>query len=280
MRRVTTPRRGFTLAESLVGIVIAAIVSVIVISLALRQGAAGAYTLLHAASRAQLAHGRGALAGDLATVSHGVARLITASDSLIEIDAQVGMSLSCSAALPLARTIVIAAAGQSGRPPVDGWLRAMALGDSVAVFDPVAGVWDVTALSGWGTASCGSLPGSPPGRALHLGAPGLTRGLPAGTLVRVGRRVRWLTYLGSDGRWYLGARERTGGAWSIVQPTAGPLDQSRGRPRPFALFDAAGQPGSNALPASAVSRVEVNLALLGDAASDRIPLVAPVRRRP
>ena len=273
-------RPGFTLAESLVAIVLSALVVVAVGALELRQGTAAGTALARAAARAQLAAARAALEGELAAVMHGESRLTVVHDTLLELDAHVGMALSCRPAAAGARTLIVAAHGAAGALPASGWLRAAAPGDSVAVFDPSNGRWESATLVSVATGSCspGVLAG--PGRLLALAAPGTPVPVPEGAPVVVHRHVRWTSYRAADGRWYLGVREQTSGAWAIVQPVAGPLDASAGQPRPFALLDDAGVPLAPGAPIALGSRLEVVLDMADAVPADRVPLVVPVRRRP
>lgn len=261
-------------------IVLSAIVVVAVGALELRQGVAGGTALARAAARAQLAAARAALEGDLAAVMHGESRLAFVHDTLLELEAHVGVALLCRPAAAGARALLVVAPRAPGAIPAGGWLRAVASGDSVALFDAASGSWESAMLASVATGTCwpGVLAG--PGRMLALAAPGLSAPLPIGSPVTVHRRVRWASYRAADGRWYLGVREHTSGAWAIVQPVAGPLDASAGRPRPFTLRDAAGVVLAPGAPVALASRLEVILGLVDAVPADRVPLVVPIRRRP
>ncbi|MBI3789377.1 MAG: hypothetical protein HY275_00665 [Gemmatimonadetes bacterium] len=277
---VRTRRRGFSMAETVVAVVIAGAVGAIVATLVLRQGAAGSQALRHAAAHAQRAQANAALAAELAPLAHGAGRVALAHDSVVEFEASVGVALICRAAVAGARSLAVAAAGSASPIAADGWARAAAAGDSVLVFDAASGAWDGATLASASTGSCasGALAGT--ARLLSLAAPGLRADAPLGTPVQVRRRVRWSSYRASDGRWYLGIRERTGGRWATVQPVAGPLDAGAGPPRPFALLDAAGAAVSATTGISGASLLEVRLSLEDERSADRQTLVAPLRVRP
>ena len=272
-------RRGTTLVDAMIGVIMAGLIGVIIITLAMRQGALGAAALTRAASRAQWAEARAMLDGDLATVGQGGSRLVVAHDTAIELEAHVGVALACQPAAAGSRTLTVTAQSGTGLLPTDGWLRAVAAGDSVLAFDPVGGSWLGTRLTAAPAAPCpaGALAGA--GRMLILTRP-LAADLPVGVPVQVRRRMRWNAYRASDGRWYLGVRERTNGSWAIVQPAAGPLDASLGRPRPFAVLDVAGAPLAASAPPSAAATVVAQPVMLGDVAADRTPVRGPIRRRP
>lgn len=272
-------RRGVTLAESLVGLVIAGVLSVSLTALAIRQGAAGTAVLIRTAARAQWAESRAVLEADFETLGQGASRLVTVEDTAVEMDAHVGVALACRAANAGAHAITVAAGASGSRIVADGWLRAVAAGDSVLAFDPVSGAWVGELLAAAPPASCpvGSLAGT--ARSLILvGA--LSVDIPAGAPVQVRRRIRWNAYRASDGRWYLGIKERTGGSWATVQPAAGPLDGSTGRPRPFSLLDPVGAILAPAAPLASAALLSAQLSMLGDVGADRTPIVAAIRRRP
>lgn len=272
-------RRGVTLAESLVGLVVAGLLSVSLIALAIRQGAAGTALLIRTAARAQWAESRAALEADFETVAHGASRLVTVEDTAMELDAHVGVALACRAANAGAHAITVAAGPSGGRIMADGWLRAIAAGDSVLAFVPSSGAWVGEVLAAAPSATCpaGSLAGA--ARSLILVGP-LVADVPVGAPVQVRRRVRWNAYRASDGRWYVGVKERTGGSWATVQPAAGPLDASAGRPRPFSLLDPVGVTLAPSAPLGAAALLSAQLTMLGDVGADRTPIVTAIRRRP
>ncbi len=272
-------RRGVTLAESLVGLVVAALLGVSLIALSVRQGAAGTEALVRSAARAQWAEARATLDADLAAIGQGASRLITVQDTAIELDAHVGVAVACRVARAGSHAIVVAAGANAAGVAADGWSRAVAAGDSVIGFDPLGGSWTGALVVSASASSCPSGPLAGSARSLTL-AGALAADIPIGAPVAVRRRVRWNAYRASDGRWYLGVRERTSGAWAVVQPAAGPLDASAGRPRPFALLDAVGAPLSASAPLASAALLQVQLAMLGDDAADRTPIVAAIRRRP
>lgn len=270
-------RAGFSMVEALVTLVLATLVGSLVTTLLWRQGTAAARLLAASAARAQRAEAVAALGADLAALAHGSGRLLAVSDSVVELDATVGIALACQGAAAGGRLVLVAAQGALAAPAADGWARAPATGDSVRLFDAAAGQWVALALTGASTGRCaaGTLAG--PARVLALTAP-LPAAITEGTPVEVRRRVRWSAYRASDQRWYLGEREWLAGRWATVQPAAGPLEAPA--PRPFALVDAAGAPLPSGAPPVPGARLEVRLALDGEAAVDRWPLVIPIRTRP
>ncbi len=281
MHRVTRAvGMGFTLAESLVGMVLAGMIAIMLVTVCVRQGAAGTAALLRAAARSQWADSRGVLAGDLAALSQGAGRLLIADDTLIELDAHVGAALLCKPTTGGSAALTVTALGLTGLVVADGWTRAIASGDSVLAFDPAQGLWVGGVLVDAQPGLCPPGPLGGVGRTLTVAALGASLSLPIGAPVQLRRRVRWSAYRAADGRWYLGLRERAGHAWATVQPVAGPLDTRGGRPLPFSLADATGQPISTPGGWATAAQLEVRLAMLGDSPADRVPLVAALRRRP
>lgn len=50
---------------------------------------------------------------------------------------------------------------------------------------------------------------------------------PSGAVVVVTRQARWVAYRDADGRWQLGLREATASGWDAVQPAVGPFARLR-----------------------------------------------------
>jgi len=233
-------RRGFTVVELLVALVLLSVLVGAVADVVARQWRAQAALEARRAAHAQLVAAADALRpmlrmaagdGDVADSSD----LAVVSDTLLEVRATMGASVVC--AVVDARTVELPPLAATS-PALTWWRAAPQPGDVALVHDdtPPGGAWVARAVEALGTAAggCAGSPlvgamGAAPRFRLRLASP-LPSGVAAGAPVRFVRRVRWLHYRASDGRWYLGEREWDGASWSVTQPVAGPLRPPGARP--------------------------------------------------
>lgn len=265
-------RRGHSLVELLVALVLFAVIAGGVADVVARQWRLHAALDARRDARAQLVAAADALRPALRMAAVGGdslagADLAVLSDTLIELRATIGASVACavvdSVTIDLPPSSVVA-------PALAWWISAPQPGDVALVHDDAAaaGRWlarGVVAVGATGAACAGSPLVRPAESALarprlRLAAP-VPRTIRAGAPVRLARRVRWLHYRASDGRWYLGEREWDGAAWTVTQPVAGPLRPPGARGGlAVAAFDSAGgvvPPG--AVATRRVARVDVVL---------------------
>jgi prepilin-type N-terminal cleavage/methylation domain-containing protein len=222
-------RRGFTIVELLVALVLLSVLVGAVADVVARQWRAQAALDARRAAHAQLLAAADALRpmlrmaagdGDAADSSD----LAIVSDSLLEVRATMGASVVC--AVVDARTVELPPVAAAS--PALTWWRAAPQPGAAALFHGDRG-WVARDVEALGTAvgGCAGAPlagamGAAPRFRLRLVSP-LPSGIVAGAPVRFVRRVRWLHYRASDGRWYLGEREWDGAFWTGTQPVAGPL---------------------------------------------------------
>ena len=229
-----------TLAELLVALSLAGIVLAVAASSMLRQqrsvrwieGLSGAELQLRPVLRLFVDELSvlDASAGDIAPGQ--------ASDSSLQLRAEIAASLACDSASTITLLPVSSAA-----PDLAGVARVPAIGDSVWLYRDASRGWTARAVTGVSriTSAC-SVPTSAPGPTyrLQLDAPADVAG---GTPLRVTRWERWVIYRGGDGRWYAGIRDFSPGTQRFLaaQPIAGPfLHVMRGERTGFRYFDAAG----------------------------------------
>ena len=228
---MTNPRRGVTLLELCLVIVLLGIVGGAVASVWLRGQRALARAALDVRAGATLRHAAAALAGELRSAP--AADLLVAADSAVELLAPIGAGVVCAVD---GRAIVVAADRAGDDAPLAQWSAAPRAGDVVHVHrgrriagaSPWAAATVVAASAVRGAAGCPSPHGGhePAGLAqwrLELHA--LPAGVAAGAWLRVGRRARWSHYRAGDGRWQLGRRDcpDPSAPCEAAQPVAGPL---------------------------------------------------------
>ena len=276
---MTRARRGVTLLELCVVVVLLGVVGGAVAGVWLRGQRALARAALDVRAGATLRHAAAALAGELRSASTADA-LVTA-DSAVELFAPVGAGVACAVD---ARTIVVAADRGGDDAPLAQWSAAPRAGDVVHVHRGrrIAGAapWAAATVAAAslvrGAAACPSPRGGPEPAGLaqwRLELDALPAGVAAGAWLRVGRRARWSLYRAGDGSWQLGRRDCPEPAvpCDAAQPVAGPL-------RPPAPDGTGGLHvvalDSSGLPAPAAADV----ALLGIALRARGPSRVETRR--
>ena len=274
-----SPRRrgGYTLAELLVAAVIGGLVSTAAVATAARVRGASGREAERAVARAQLAQAVGVVGAELAgAAASNVAEggdLAELSDTAVDVRAVVGGAVVCAppvGGVP-GSTVSLAA----GDVAVGWWAAAPQAGDVALVHDPgvAAGAEDdawtaraVRGVSGAASACAGGpfagaavAGGAVPWR-LTLDGPPLPATVGVGAPVRVLRRRRYTLYRGGDGLWALGLREWDAGAWTGVQPLAGPFDAPVAGGMRVVVRDSVGAERAPALPLPAGAELEVRFA--------------------
>lgn len=231
-------RRGVTLFELLVTLVVGgAIAAAVARSRATTRGA-GEGALAAAEARRQL---QSALAGIEASVRSLDADgddLLALADTALELRVSLGASIVCAASPPFVLPAWVALlAPDDVRAPGSAqatWHDAPAPGDALLLLARATVDGDTTPRWRWRTLRVTDVPS-----AARLDCAGRTGAaalrvpvdLPvpdesgaAGTPVRLLRRARWSAYR-SGGRWFLGWRDASAdGTLDVVQPVTGPHD--------------------------------------------------------
>jgi prepilin-type N-terminal cleavage/methylation domain-containing protein len=219
------PRHGFTLHEMLITLgVMSGIVALAV------QVAVGQLRFFRgegeiAALRGQLAHATDVAAGVLWSASPGAGDILVASDSAIELRAQIGTAVTCASGTG---QVTIPAPSTAGGNTLSAFIDAPDADDFVAAYleDSAGGSWlTLRAAAAPVAGGCISFTESPAWTIpLREQLP-----VPAGTALRILRPLRLSVYRASDGRWYLGARDWNAATqrFNTIQPVAGPLSELR-----------------------------------------------------
>lgn len=232
---LTSRRRGFTLVEMLVAIVLLAIVGGTLMRVISRQQRfyRGVSDVMD--QRSQLRQALGVLARDLRQSSSVGGDILSLSDSAVEFNTLVATGIIC--AVGAGRTQidlppVSLANGQTltniASSPRDGDLL-FAYNDSTDM-GTALDRWqqDTVVSSTQTTATCVGAPytdavndaGKPRWRIAVTGA--LSPNVALGNPVRVTRRMRYKLHQAQDGLWYLGWSDWNGSAWSALEPVSGP----------------------------------------------------------
>jgi hypothetical protein len=235
-------RRGATLAEALVALVLASVVLGSATGSVLRQRRTSDALRTSADAAAQLRSATGLLSSSLGLGELASGDLVADElrDTALQLRTTIAAGVACDTEPDLRFAIPADTLTTSGiaSPPRAGdsawWYRA----DSADWRG--ASILEVTTDS----LPCASVGIGPPARAALLRLRTSVPGHRAGAPVRISRQLRWSLYRAGDGSWQLGMRESTGvlRALSPLQPVAGPFERTAadGAQSGFRYFDADG----------------------------------------
>ena len=283
-------RRGFTLAEVLLALVLGAIVLGLASAMGTRLQRQLSREGARLAMGEQLAVAGAVLSPDLRAlaVMSGDIRAGEARDTSLELRVTFASALVCGGS---GKSVNIApylgAFGKSSFPGLQSgdtlWLLADA--DSGENWRPLR-----SQASRRTPGSCGAIADAEGGNAFdvaHLWEVDVRDSVTVhvGGIVRGTRPVRYSLYRGGDGKWYLGARSwnSTMSQFNVIQPISGPHAPPALGSR-FSYYDSAGVPlSSGALDTRRIARIDI--VLVGDAtgasltARDSLVIVVAPRNR-
>lgn len=241
---VTKARRGFTLAELLIVLVVLAVVGTTIIKMIQRQQQFYRGTSDIVDARTQVRHATTVLMTDLRSVSSVAVPgapsgdITATSDTAMTLVANTGSSVVCQRDAGN-QAIVYLPPRNLSRHQLTGWLSTPEVGDTVFFYDEGVkrgaedDTWVGYQIAGIATSTTTCVgapytdptddpPASKPRIRLTVNTP-ISGSVLRGAGVRFGRLVRYSLYKsGNDGKWYLGYREKRAGAWQAIQPVSGP----------------------------------------------------------
>ena len=224
-------RRGFTLTELMITVVLFGLVMSVLMNVIVRQQRfyRGANDIID--TRTQIRQAASVLPLDLRAVSSIGADIKAISDSSITVLATIGTAIICGTG---GTEFQVPPIGIS-RHTLTSWHTMPRRGDSVFVYDEggLRGSED----DSWQRLRVDTIVTATNGCAAYLAPGGSENGMQryvvrlgsslnptviAGAVVRFARPVRYRFYRAGDGNWYLGYEQYVAGAWGGVQPLAGP----------------------------------------------------------
>ena len=232
-----SPRRGFTLIEIMIVVVLLGLVMGTLMTVIVRQQRFYRNASQIMDSRSQIRQAVTILPVDLRGISTVGGDILALTDSAVEIRATYGSSVICDKfagdSMSFAPTGALAA---NGGNVLTSFLTTPAIGDTLFVYDTatvaIASPWvihRVTAVSTTTSAlTCGVLSGytalgdAAKTKTVVRVSPVLAATEIKGSPVRFTRRVRYDIYQAGDSKWYLGYNQYTNGAWAGIQPVSGP----------------------------------------------------------
>ena len=225
-------RTGFTLAETLVvlvllGIVGASLMGVLSKQQAFYQGSGDIIEL-----RTQLRQAQAVIGNDLRGISSPGGDIAAMTDSSIDFDYTIGVSVACAAPAGNSTVIIPVSGALTNGNTLTSWLTLPLNGDQAYVFDEGADstsasddVWQkyaVTNVAPGGT-PCDASFNAPTGLSLTL-ASGVSTTILDGAAIRFVRRVHYSLYQSSnDHLWYLGYCNNACSVSNPINPIAGPF---------------------------------------------------------
>ncbi|MCU0636742.1 MAG: hypothetical protein MUE41_17865 [Gemmatimonadaceae bacterium] len=278
-------RRGATLAELLVALVLGTLVASAALATLRAQLRLTGRTMSAHAADAAVGTAWHLLARDLMSaipIADSAVGVVAVSDSTLDLWATRGVAVVCDSAG--ADAVVVVAPTASDARAAD-WPGAPRPGDRLTWLDAAdlvrdsADAWRATDLRTLeGASTCPAPPGMPraPGQRWRVGG---VRPSP-GALLRVQRRTEHRLYRSSDGAWALGLREWSGIAWSTTQPVVAPFVSGRDAAPGIVLvaLDRNGPVASPLAPGSVLRglHLAVRGADAGGRAIDSLALTLPV----
>jgi prepilin-type N-terminal cleavage/methylation domain-containing protein len=227
---VLSARRGLTLVELLVTMVVAAIALTLITAVCLREQRVFTDMADQAAESAQLHDAEAILPIDIRAASSVGGDFRDARDSSVELRGTIASAVVCDTA---GASIVLAPATGNAQSYA-GFLSAVATGDTAWVFaGDSADTWRPFRVASSGLDRGGAC--APQGPTLSGGALATSRVLLAldslvpatalGAPIRVTRPIRYSLYRGADGNWYLGQRDwsTASARFNSIQPVSGPF---------------------------------------------------------
>ena len=224
-------RRGFTLTELMITVVLFGLVMAVLMNVIVRQQRfyRGANDIID--TRTQIRQAASVLPLDLRAVSSVGADIKAISDSSITVLATIGTAIICGTG---GTEFQVPPLGIS-RHTLTSWHSIPVRGDSVFVYDEggLRGSED----DSWQRVRVDTILPVTNGCATYLDPGGSENGMQRyivrlgsslsptvipGAVVRFVRPVRYRFYRAGDGNWYLGYEQYVASAWGGIQPLAGP----------------------------------------------------------
>ena len=232
LQPVAHSRTGFTMAETLVVLVLLAIVGGSLMNVLTKQQQFYNGTGDLIAMRTQLRQGEAILSGDLRGIPSSGGDITTMTDSSIEFNYTIGTSVVCKAPAANTKTVIIPQTGAlTNGNTLTSWIAKPAFGDQAYIFDEGAittdatddtwKLYSVTSLT-LGTSTCDAAFNAPAGDPLVLTST-ISATILDGAPVRFIRTAHYSLHQFADSLWYLGYCSPACGAGITINPIAGPF---------------------------------------------------------
>lgn len=270
-------RRGLTLPELLVAILLLAIVGGALTRVMVKQQQFYKDASKTAGAKRELRLGATLLPGELRSISSSGGDILSMSESEVVMRAFIGTSIICA---QNDDDDISVPPRNLARHTLTSYVTLPMVGDTVFIFNENVergsqdDVWEKRVITSMdlSNSDCSGAPYTDPvldppsskgRRRYHLDAD-LPNEVTIGAVVRFTRPYRYSIYQVPSGAWYLGWQEYTSGSWSTPSPVAGPYRAFQsGDNNPsglqFRYYDSLGTRVTNMLNQKDVARVDVFL---------------------
>lgn len=285
LRSTRRSRRGFTLVELLVVMVMLGLVGSAITTVVVRQQRfyRGANEIID--TRAQIRQAAAILPTELRGLSSVGGDILAIAERQLDFRAPIGTSIACQKVTPPNLFALPPAGTLSSGQVLTSFLWDPAIGDTVFVYDDgtkadgsddvwVTAVITTTpiAVTGLNCLPASGFTGLPDNNlsrwkiTLNMVVGGARQNMPTtiqvGAPMRFTRPVRYSLYRATDARWYLGYSQFKSGVWEAVQPVSGPYlagdaTTEGDRGLRFRLYNQAGTEVTNVAAAPTVTRVDI-----------------------
>jgi len=264
---VPVTRRGFTLVELTVSLMLGALAATAAIRLLVGTRRLHDAALARLDVQANLRAGAAILAAQLRELATGAppdGDLHAMAATSVAYRAVRGLFRTCRPAV--GSTVILDAA------PLLGRRLPNPTQDELTIYLPDEERWALVDAVGLTVGT--DCPGGRPSAAIQVN--GVAPAVPAGAPVRAGRRFEVRLYRGGDGAWWIGGREfvRHTGTWAATQPVVGPVTPGG------LLFTFFAADQSETADPARVARIGVTLIMVdGDGGTASLTLSVALRNR-
>jgi prepilin-type N-terminal cleavage/methylation domain-containing protein len=269
-------RRGLTLPELLVAMLLLAIVGGGITRVLLKQQQYYKDASRSAGAKRELRLGASVLPSELRSISSSGGDILAMSESEVYLRAYIGSAVICA----LTTDDIWVPPTNLARHTLTTYVTRPVVGDTVFIFDENAlrgsqdDRWEqryITAIDN-NASDCAGLPFMDPAldppttkkrSRYHLSA-NLPATVGIGSVVRFTRPVKYKIYQAASGAWYLGIQSYVGGVWEEPSPLAGPYRPFVSNDSPlsgfqFRYYDSLGVRITNMTAYKDVARIDVFL---------------------
>jgi prepilin-type N-terminal cleavage/methylation domain-containing protein len=229
-------RRGLTLPEILIAIVLLAIVGTGLTRVLVKQQQSYKDLSATAISKRELRLGASVLPAELRSISSSGGDIISMAENEITMRAYTGSGVVCARSVSGGNQVWLPPTNLA-RHTLTSFVGQPALGDTVFIYNEgndrgqIDDTWEKFAITNMGTdnAACAGAPYTDPvldppaskPRLVYTLSAALPDSVKVGAVIRFSRPVRYRIYQETSGSWYLGM-EQYNGSWWNTAPMAGP----------------------------------------------------------
>lgn len=270
-------RRGLTLPELLIAIIMLAIVGGGITKVMVKQQQYYKDASKSAGAKRELRLGASVLPSELRSISSSGGDILSMTEGEVKMRAYIGSSVIC--ARTATNTIWLPPLNLA-RHTLTSWIDRPNIGDTVFIYNEniLKGseddLWEMRTITGkdMSSTACPGAPYTDPvldppaikRRYQYVLDAALPDSVKVGAVIRFTRPVRYRIYQESSGAWYLGLEQYIGGAWAATSPLAGPYKafatgDNSGSGLQLRYYDSLGVRITNMANRTQVARVDVFL---------------------